>query len=79
MILNPDIQERAQAEIDSVVGRDRAPSFDDKEKLPYVNLIIKELMRYVQFDVKASCAKLTDQMGITSSSRYVAFMTSIFK
>jgi hypothetical protein len=45
MILNPNIQARAQAEIDAVVGQNRAPEFNDRDKLPYVNLIIKELMR----------------------------------
>ena len=48
MTLHPDIQEHAQAEIDSVLGRgwQRLPTFDDRQKLPYVNAIVLELLRW---------------------------------
>jgi len=42
----PDVQRRLQEEIDSVVSRDRLPSLDDKQKLPYVEAAILEIMRY---------------------------------
>lgn len=45
MALNPDVQKRAQAEIDRIIGNDRLPTFDDRSKLPYVDCIIKETMR----------------------------------
>ncbi|CAG0903790.1 unnamed protein product, partial [Darwinula stevensoni] len=32
LALNPDVQKRAQEEIDSVIGRDRVPSYDDKKR-----------------------------------------------
>ncbi|KAG1824521.1 cytochrome P450 [Suillus subaureus] len=35
MMNNPKVQERAQAEIDKVVGLDRLPNFDDLPALPY--------------------------------------------
>ncbi|KAF7797385.1 hypothetical protein EIP86_008580 [Pleurotus ostreatoroseus] len=46
--LYSDIQEHAQAEIDSVLGRgwQRLPTFDDRQKLPYVNAIVLELLRW---------------------------------
>lgn len=46
MSLNPDVQKKAQAELDSVVGSDRLPSHDDRPSLPYVNAIIKEALRW---------------------------------
>jgi cytochrome P450 len=46
MIAFPEVQRRAQAEIDSVVGRDRLPTFDDAPRLPYVRAIIKEILRW---------------------------------
>lgn len=46
MVLYPDVQQRAQAEIDEVVGRDRLPSPDDGPNLPYVSAVIKEVLRY---------------------------------
>ena len=36
MVANPDVQRRAQAEIDIVVGADRSPSWADYAALPYV-------------------------------------------
>ena len=38
---------KAQAELDSVVGRARYPTFDDESSLPYVQAFIKESMRCV--------------------------------
>ncbi|KAH9888994.1 cytochrome P450 [Cubamyces lactineus] len=46
MVLNPGAQEKAQAELDDVVGCDRLPEFDDRPSLPYVNALIKEVMRW---------------------------------
>ena len=42
----PEIQARAQAEIDSVVGRDRVPSFADRPHLPYIRALVRELLRW---------------------------------
>ncbi|KAK8122217.1 hypothetical protein PG984_010887 [Apiospora sp. TS-2023a] len=41
----PEIQRRAQAELDTVVGRDRLPSVEDEKHLPYCRAIIKEVER----------------------------------
>ena len=46
MALNPHILERAQAEIDDTVGNDRLPSFEDRESLPYINALCKEVFRW---------------------------------
>ena len=43
MVLQPDVQAKAQAEIDRVVPRDRLPNFSDKERLPYVGCVVAEL------------------------------------
>ena len=42
MTLYPDVQRRAQAEIDAVVGRDRIPKVSDRESLPYIACITNE-------------------------------------
>jgi len=42
----PDIQRRAQQELDKVVGRERLPAFEDREHLPYINALCKELLRH---------------------------------
>lgn len=46
MASNPHIQQKAQAEIDSIVGAARFPDFSDRARLPYVNALIKETMRW---------------------------------
>ena len=46
MIAFPEVQRRAQVEIDGVVGRDRLPTFADSPRLPYVQAIIREILRY---------------------------------
>jgi len=42
---NPDIQDRAQKEIDSVVSTDRLPSLSDKASLPYTEAFMLETLR----------------------------------
>ncbi|KAK2000491.1 cytochrome P450 [Colletotrichum falcatum] len=46
MLMFPDAQKKAQMEIDSVVGSDRLPSFDDQPRLPYINALVKESLRW---------------------------------
>ncbi|PFH47243.1 hypothetical protein AMATHDRAFT_87834 [Amanita thiersii Skay4041] len=45
--LFPEVQKRAQAELDNVVGRDRLPSFDDLRSLHYINALARETMRWL--------------------------------
>ena len=45
MTLYPEVQKKAQAEIDAAVGPNRLPDFEDRPSLPYINAIIKESMR----------------------------------
>ncbi len=46
MVTWPEVQKKAQAEIDSVIPEDRVPDFPDYEKLPYIASIIKEAHRW---------------------------------
>jgi len=46
MVLYPDVQKRAQAEIDSVIGKDRLPTFEDRASLPYIDAIKQEVFRW---------------------------------
>ncbi|SCV44927.1 related to O-methylsterigmatocystin oxidoreductase [Fusarium fujikuroi] len=47
MLLFPDVQRKAQQEIDSVVGTERLPQFEDRDNLPYVDALIKETLRWI--------------------------------
>ncbi|KAJ7627935.1 cytochrome P450 [Mycena polygramma] len=46
MVLFPDVQRTAQAEIDSVVGGGRLPCFADRDQLPYTAAVVTELLRW---------------------------------
>ncbi|KAJ7181302.1 cytochrome P450 [Mycena crocata] len=46
MLLNPEAQKMAQAEIDSVVGHGQFPDFSDEAALPYVTAVVKEVLRW---------------------------------
>ncbi|RMD40868.1 hypothetical protein DV735_g4277, partial [Chaetothyriales sp. CBS 134920] len=46
LMLFPAVQKTAQEEIDAVVGTDRLPDFGDREKLPYLNAVVKETLRW---------------------------------
>ncbi|KAG2032256.1 cytochrome P450 [Suillus americanus] len=46
MVLYPDVQARARAEIDQVVRHDKMPCLDDRASLPYLDAILREVMRW---------------------------------
>ncbi|KAH7929989.1 cytochrome P450 [Leucogyrophana mollusca] len=46
MVLYPEVQERAQKLIDSVVGSERLPNFDDRSSMPYLEAILRETLRW---------------------------------
>ena len=46
MIKFPEVQRKAQREIDSVVGMARLPTLSDRENLPYINALVKEAIRW---------------------------------
>jgi cytochrome P450 len=50
MVTHPEVQKRAQAEIDAVVGRDRVPTFSDMADLPYIRAMVKEALRWRPVD-----------------------------
>jgi len=47
MLNYPVIMKKVQLEIDTAVGRNQIPTFDDMESLPYLQAVILETLRYV--------------------------------
>ncbi|THU99931.1 cytochrome P450 [Dendrothele bispora CBS 962.96] len=45
LVCYPEIQKKAQAELDGVVGQGRLPDFGDRKGLPYIECILKETHR----------------------------------
>ncbi|KAI9441772.1 cytochrome P450 [Lactarius indigo] len=46
LTLHPEVQRRAQAQIDSIVSRDRLPTLGDRSRLPYIEAFCRELLRW---------------------------------
>ncbi|KAK0469478.1 cytochrome P450 [Desarmillaria tabescens] len=46
ILLYPEVQVKAQAELDAIVGQSRLPHFDDRHKLPYINATLSEALRW---------------------------------
>ncbi|KAJ7147791.1 cytochrome P450 [Mycena crocata] len=46
MLSNPEAQQKAQAELDSVLGKEQLPDFSDQASLPYVTAVVKEVLRW---------------------------------
>ncbi|KAI0322765.1 cytochrome P450 [Amylostereum chailletii] len=46
MTMYPEVQRKCQEELDRVVGNDRLPTFADRDSLPYLSAMIKEVIRW---------------------------------
>jgi cytochrome P450 len=45
MTLFPDKQQKAQQEIDAIIGLTRLPEFSDRSSLPYIEAMLQEVLR----------------------------------
>ncbi|KAI0278780.1 cytochrome P450 [Russula aff. rugulosa BPL654] len=68
LVLFPQVQTRAQAELDLLIGRDRLPTFDDRPRLPYIEALCKELTRWF----------VVAPMGLSHLSRRDDFYNGLF-
>ena len=46
MVLNPGVMHKGQKAVDAAVDSNRLPTFEDLPKMPYINQIVKEVMRW---------------------------------
>ncbi|KAJ3011616.1 hypothetical protein NUW54_g2117 [Trametes sanguinea] len=43
---HPEVLQKAQKQLDEVVGTDRLPTFQDRSRLPYIDCLLKEVLRW---------------------------------
>jgi cytochrome P450 len=68
LLVWPEVQKKAQEEIDRVVGPNRLPTIEDYDQLPYIRSCIKESLRWmptVVLGVPHSVLKDDTYMGYT--------------
>ena len=46
MILHPEVQKKAQEQLDMVVGTDRLPEISDRQSLPFIEALYLECLRW---------------------------------
>lgn len=46
MAMHPEVQKKAQREIDTVTGGDRLATLEDLRSLPYIEAIFREILRW---------------------------------
>jgi hypothetical protein len=89
MTLYPDVAKKAQEEIDSVVGNDRLPSYADREYMPYVDALVKEVFRWntvVPTGEESSSASrlahvkrpLSDQLSLIALLKMTSKMVTLY-
>ena len=57
LLVYPEVQKRARAELDAVIARDRLPTFDDRPRLPYIDALCRELLRWQMVTPLGSCSR----------------------
>src|SRR5438105_3154857 len=65
MFLYPAVQQKAQAEIDRVVGPHRPPTMDDEHSLQYIRAIVKETLRWMPTTILGAAPH-----AVTQDDRY---------
>ncbi|CAL1703237.1 unnamed protein product [Somion occarium] len=86
MLTYPEIQTKAHAELDRVVGPSRLPTMDDRPNLPYVEAILKEVLRWKPVTPLGTCpndvakteADLTSKPFLITLQRVTNIEVTIF-
>ncbi|XP_067417232.1 cytochrome P450 2J5-like [Emydura macquarii macquarii] len=76
MMAYPDVQERVQKELDTVLGPSRVVQYEDRKSLPYTNAVIHEIQRYSSISaigVMRGCAKDTTLKGFSVTKGTLIF------
>ncbi|KAB5592693.1 hypothetical protein CTheo_3893 [Ceratobasidium theobromae] len=81
MALYPEVQAKAQQEIDTVVGSERLPTVEDRQNLPYIERILMEVLRWqpsTPLGVPHVCVEDNEYRGyrIPKGAITIAFMHS---
>ena len=65
----PEVQARAQQELDSVIGDERPPQLDDIERLPCIQAVIKEVRSTHQSQGSSNDLTVSDPLDAPLATR----------
>lgn len=68
MLLYPDVQRKAQEEIDRVIGPDRMPTMEDEFDLQYTRAIMKETLRWMPTTIMGAVPH-----AVTQDDQYMGY------
>ena len=46
LVHHPEVLRKAQKQLDDAVGTERLPTFNDRVRVPYIDCILKEVLRW---------------------------------
>ncbi|KAF2198327.1 cytochrome P450 [Delitschia confertaspora ATCC 74209] len=69
MVLYPDVQRKAQEQIDKVIGPTRPPTMGDEHDLQYIRAIVKETLRWMPTTIMGAVPH-----AVTKDDEYMGFL-----
>lgn len=69
MMLFPEVQKKAQREIDEVIGEERLPTMEDEADLPYIRACIKETLRWMPTTILGAVPH-----AVTQDDQYMGYL-----
>ena len=85
MIRHPEVQRKAQAQIDEIVGNGQLPTLEARVELPYIDCILKEVMRCVirtagtPYEYLISClSELIQQFHSVRQDHFIVVVAQFF-
>jgi len=82
MVLYPDVQARARAELNQVVKHDKIPSLHDRDSLPYLEAVLREVLRWSpvvplgQSLVNRFCVCITERLEQDCHTQHLKMMST---
>lgn len=66
MVMYPEVQARAQRELDKVLRQGQLPTFGDREMCPYIECLVQEVLRYAALLFNPICHPLTNTLQMAA-------------
>uniref|UniRef100_A0A3Q2FQG3 Cytochrome P450 2G1-like n=1 Tax=Cyprinodon variegatus TaxID=28743 RepID=A0A3Q2FQG3_CYPVA len=90
LMKHKDIQEKMQEEINTVIGRDRCPSMEDRKSLPFTDAVIHEVQRFLDIvpfslphyaleDISFRGYSWTTSLFLNCGTSVIPFLHSVLK